>query len=39
MAIGKNNLNESEIKWSKDGIKWTNIEMTSDISGLNSIKA
>ncbi len=37
VAIGKNNLNNSEIKWSKDGIKWTNIIFPNDISGLNSI--
>jgi hypothetical protein len=38
VAIGKNNSNNSEIKWSKDGIKWTNITtFPIDISGLNSI--
>jgi hypothetical protein len=37
VAIGKNSSNNSEIKWSKDGIKWTNITFPNDISGLNSI--
>jgi hypothetical protein len=37
VAIGKNSSNNSEIKWSKDGIKWTDISFSSDISELNSV--
>jgi len=40
VAIGKNNSDNQEIKWSKDGIKWTNITnitILNNIVELNSI--